>query len=149
MDVVLSYLTPIEARQYQLFNHVRVEVLKTGDELVAYEVIARRPKILDLIEIDSISIDPDVGLQVHLGSNKSDNSFDLDVLPRKPFGLEVFAFLPLNPGLRFEPTPESIERGTLSFPLVIRTKSRLSMFEQGVVHLEKRKDYEATFGAID
>ncbi len=149
MDLVLSYLPVLEARRYQLFNHVRVEVLKAGDELVAYEIVGRRPKVLDLIEIDSISIDPDLGVKIHLGSNLRDDSFDLDVLPRKPFGLDVFAFVPLNPGLRFEPTAESIERGTLSFPLVIRTKSRLSMFEAGVVHLEKRKDYEATFGAID
>lgn len=148
MDVVLSYLPTIEARQYQLFNHVRVEVLRAGDELIAYEVIARRPKVLDIIEIDDLTISPDTGLTVHLVSNVTDDTFDLNVLPRKPFGLEVFTFLPLNPGLRFEPTPESIERGTLCFPLVIRTKSRLSMFEQGVIHLEKRKDFEATFGAL-
>lgn len=148
VDLVLSYLPIEHARLYRMFHHVRVEVLRAGDQLVAYEMAGRSPQIRDIIEIDSLEIDPKSGLIVHAGSNKTDEAVEISVLPQLLLGLRVFVFLPLNPGLRFEPSPSDIHQGELCFPLVIRTASRMSMREQGVLHLEKRKDFEETFGVI-
>lgn len=147
LDLLLSYLPTEQAREYQLYRHTRVDVVKAGDEYIAYEFTGNGPKIVQRLEVDDIAID-DRGLVIHLGVTNTDEGIEITSMPRKPAGLPVFMFIPLNPGLRFDPTPASLEAGVLHAPVVIRTRSRLHKRERGVIHLEKREDYEKEFGAV-
>jgi hypothetical protein len=146
-EMILSYMEPQEVRNYLSYRHVRVELVKVGQRLVAYTVDEdERPDVKMVVTIDDMGMTDDNGLFVGVVSDDAAGDHTVGFAPSRPFGIPVYLHIPLNPGLLWSPSPSDVEKGHFEFPIVIRTESRFSLREEGVMHLEKLEDFTGEFG---
>lgn len=146
-ELILSYMDPQEVRVYLSYLHVRVELVKIGQKMVAYTVDQEgRPDVKMVVTVNDMGMTDSDGLFVNLVSDDVPDEHVMGFTPRRLFGMPVYVHVPLNPGLLWSPSSSNLEEGHFEFPIVIRTESRYSPTERGVTHLEKLEDFTGTFG---
>lgn len=119
---------------YGSMLHVRTETAFTGRRFVVFRNGASGPKVLDVLTVTDFGADSRNGQWMVLARRGADETLRVGYAPENLFDFPLFMWLPLHGKLRW--SGDSSGRGSLAFPVVIRTQSRLHLRERGVVYCE-------------
>lgn len=130
-------------------RHVRQETGFVGRQFVVYEATsASSPKVLTTLTVTDYRVDPDFGAQAWLQASDG-TKIEVDYRPARLLNYPVLIYLPLHSKVRWDLREgEPIDGGSLAFPLVLRTQSRFSLRERGVVYVETSLSFEREFGTV-
>lgn len=132
--------------QLQLYNsmrHVRVETGFCNRRFTVYRVEAHGPRVLDTIEIIRFIATDREGKMMTLRSDSISQELAVGYEPVQLFSFPVFLWLPLHGKLRWGAS--RLDKGSLAFPVIIRTMSRKHLRERGVVFCETNVAYAKEF----
>jgi hypothetical protein len=133
---LVTRLDPKTLTLYNASKHVRVETAFHGRQFVIYQMDGRDPKVLDRVTVNDFECTDEFGASCEMTSMVTQTTQIVGYTPVQMFGHPVFVSLPLHAKLRWAAPASDIDAGSLAFPMVIRTMSRLHMRERGVTYFE-------------
>ena len=134
-----------EARIFDLYKHSRREFVYPGKKFVVYEMGHTNPKVLDVITVDDFDCNNVDGASTRL-LNREGKDILVGYTPTMLFQHPVFVFLPIEMRINFNARHDDHQEKSLSFGLVLRTKSRISLSERKVTYCESREVFIQEFG---
>jgi hypothetical protein len=105
----------------------------------------RQPKILDRIIINDFVCNETDGASAELTSTATQRSMEIGYEPQMLFGHPVLIWIPLHTKVRWSAPPSNPHKGSLGFPLTLRTMSRHHLRERGIVYCETGPSFGAEF----
>jgi hypothetical protein len=133
---LLEAVSPEVQKLYDDCRHVRSEVAFAGRNFVVYEMVGREPEVIDRIFVNDFSCNEADGTTCEITSKVLQSTVVIGYEPQKLFDYPVLVWLPLHAKLRWSAAPSTVHKGSLGFPLTVRTMSRLHLRERGVVYFE-------------
>lgn len=133
---------------FKSLKHARPETAFRGRHFVVYHMLGAQPTVIDRLVIDDFECDDEVGATADITSLKLQKTMTLDYHPRQILGHPVMAWLPLHSNVRWGAPASTPEKGSLGFPMVLRTRSRFNLRERGVVYCETGPAYGAEFDTV-
>lgn len=137
-----------EQRLYNAGRHTRVETAYFGRNFVVYRMGREGPLLLDRLVIQDFHCDDQAGASAQIKSKTTGETVLLSYRPLKILAFDFFMFLPLDIRTRWSAPASNLNKGSLAFPIVLRTPSRLGLQERGVTYCETGKDYGKEFGKL-
>ena len=138
-------LDPDAFRAYHRTLHARVETAAPGAEFVIYRMVGGEPLVLTNIQVIDLSGD-DMGLSSEILDITTGDKMYVDYSPKQLFDYPIFVALPLHCRVHWRSIPEDVgSSGTLTWPLYIRTGSRVHLREVGVIYCEAAADFSREF----
>lgn len=144
-EKLVESLQPADLGLYRSFKHTREEAAFRNRTFIVYEIFDREPDVLDTITVMDFHCNDTVGASAEVRSHGSGQIMTVNYLPQRLFEHEVFVWMPLHAKIRWSARPGKVHGGSLAFPLVIRTASRLDRRERGVMHCETGVEYAREF----
>ena len=141
----------MEAEDFSLYSraqHVRVETGFTGRQFIVYQMEGRQPKELDRLLVNDFTCNDLDGSSAEISSLSTGKTLVLGYTPIRLFDYPAFACLPLHGKIRWSAYEADIEGGSLGFPIVIRTMSRLHLRERGVTYVETGVSFGKEFDIV-
>ena len=145
---LVAGMDPEDFSLYNRAQHVRVETGFAGRQFIVYQMEGRQPKELDRIVVNDFTCTDTDGSTAELSSLKTSRTMVLGYTPAKLFDYPAFACLPLHGKIRWSAPESDIEGGSLGFPIVIRTMSRLHLRERGVTYVETGVSFGKEFDIV-
>lgn len=142
---LVETLHPSTLSLYRQTKHVRIETAYRQRQFIVYKIVRREPEILDRIMVNDFICDDEVGATTELMSVKRNERISVGFAPVQLFHHPIFVCIPLHPKLRWSTTPDKPQSGSLGFPLVIRTMSRLNLRERGIIYMETGPEFSKEF----
>lgn len=150
-DHFAQLVTRLEPKVLALYNstkHVRVETAFRGRQFVIYRMEGRDPKVIDRVTVLDFICNDEQGSTAEIKSETTGQTLTLGYSPVQVPGHAIFLSLPLHGKIRWSASPSNIDSGSLGFPVVIRTMSRLHLRERGVTYMESGTEFGKEFDAI-
>lgn len=146
-EMLLNEAPPSVKTLHAKLRHVRQETAFVGREFVVYEATpSGSPRVLTRLTVTDYRVDPDFGAQAWLQATDG-TQIEVDYRPARLLAFPVLIYLPLHSKVRWDLREgESVDGGSLAFPVVLRTQSRFSLRERGVVYIETALSFEREFG---
>lgn len=138
-DHYARLVTRLEPETLALYNqtqHGRVETAYRNRNFVVYRMDGRAPREIDRILINDFRCDDERGATTELMSLVTKKIITVGYAPVQVFDHPVFVSIPLSAKVRWSAMPSAPDKGSLAFPLYIRTMSRHHMRERGIVYFE-------------
>lgn len=146
-NVLLSDL-PVDVQlKHDNLKHVRTEVAYRGRTFVIYRMEGRQPVTIDRITVNDFECDEDSGASTEVFSTKLGKVLEIGYAPVPLFDYPIFMWLPLHCKLRWSATASNPCKGSLGFPLVVRTQSRHHLREKKVIYCETGPSFGNEFDA--
>lgn len=146
-DAMVAQLPPAQAETYRGTKHARVETAFRNRHFVVYDMVGRTPHVLDRIIINDFTCDDEKGASAELTSTDSGQTLIINYRPQQLFRFPVFVAIPLHTKIRWGALEDDIDGGSLAFPILIRTRSRLHLRERGVTYCETGPAFGQEFDA--
>lgn len=124
--------------------NARIETAFRNRQFVVYEIHRREPRQLDRLTVSDFVCDDADGASCEV-RNKEGRTAVVGYQPTQMFGYPIFFSIPLHAKLRWSAQPGDPLKGSLGFPLLVRTVSRLDPRERGVIHCETGPAYGKEF----
>ena len=135
---------------YDRLRAVRIETAFKGRHFIVYKVRGKDPVELDRITFEDYECNDEDGATAMVRSMETGEELVVGYTPVKLFTYPIFLFLPLHSRIRWATWPGNVGKGSLAFPVGIRTQSRRGMRENNVIHCETGVLYGQEFNfAID
>jgi len=144
--VLVGQLHPESRALYDTSYHLRIETAYKGRNFILYEVEDGLPKVLDRVIVRDFECNEKDGASTQVTLQSTDEERIIGYGPEQVFDFPVFMWLPLTSRVRWGAPASNPYKGSLGFPLVLKTKSRLSLREPGVVYCETAASFAAEFG---
>ena len=134
--------------EYDTLGFHRVETAFTNRRFVVYKMDRNTPVQLMTLKVNDFVCDDEIGCTAELEIIGTGETFVVGHTPVKVPGQPVFVSIPVKPNLIFSiPEVDHPEVShSLAFPLLIRTKSRRSIRERNVIHMETNVIFNQEFG---
>lgn len=132
---LVAKLTPRDLAAYHRTFHVRVETAFAGRYFIVYEMQGDTPVELNRIIVKDFHCTDEEGASAQVELASTGQSMVVGYQPVKAWDYPFFLFLPLHSLLRWGKPPDS-DKGSLGFPILIRTQMRKSLRSQGVIYCE-------------
>ena len=145
---LVTTLEPKVLSRYNSTKHVRVETGFRGRQFVIYRMDGREPKVIDRISVNDFICNDDEGSTAEIASAATGQKLTLGYAPVQVFEHDIFLSLPLHAKIRWSAPASNLGAGSLGFPIVIRTMSRLSLRERGVTYMESGTEFGKEFDAV-
>jgi hypothetical protein len=142
---LVAQLGPRPRQLYEDTRHARIEMGFRNRPFVVYEIEGRDPKVLDTVAVADFDCNDLDGASVELRS-RSGSKLLVSYGPTQLFDYPVFISLPLSMSVHWQMNQSGKQQ--LRFPLYIRTQSRKSLRERGVVYFEPAATFHSEFGTI-
>ena len=146
-DRLLGACSAADIHAYRALMNTRTEEAYGGRTFVVYEYIRGQAYPLDHLRVVGFECDDQVGASVELESTRSKRQIIVGYSPVKLFEHPVFLWLPLHAKLRWSARSKDADagKGSLAFPICIRTKSHFHLREEGVTYCETGVAYGREF----
>ena len=144
-EALLCDLSEADFNDYKSMKTLRTETAFIKRNFVIYEMQGRDPVELDRIVVNDFVCNETVGASTELYSQRQGKILEVSYTPVRLFDHPIFVFLPLHGKIKWDARPGDTGRGSLAFPIVIRTQSRLHLRERGVVFMETGPDFGKEF----
>lgn len=143
---LVELMEPGARANYEKTYNARQETAYRGRTLVLYEMQNRdEPTLLEHVVFGDFECDDIKGATTLIRSQDTGKELIIGYEPVQLFAYPVFVFLPLHAKLRWSAVPSDPLNGSLAFPVIIRTLSRMSPREKGVIHCETGVQYAKEF----
>jgi hypothetical protein len=144
-SALVDLMDPEDFAFYEKLKHVRVETCYRDRQMIVYEMEGSSPRQIDRLTFKDFQCDDQIGATSELYSELFDESLILGYEPQRIFGYEIYMFIPLDPKTRWAAGPSNPRAGSLSFPIVVRTRTRHSLRERGAQYCETGKSFGTEF----
>lgn len=144
-DALLDTLPADEQREYLSLKHARSEACYRGRTFVVYRMAGGEPDILDHLTVQDFTASDTRGTSVSMISRECGESQVFGYTPSRLFTFPVYIFLPLHGKLRWSTTRDKLGKGSLAFDIVLRTASRYTLRDKGVVYCETGVTFYSEF----
>jgi hypothetical protein len=135
-DLLVSQLDPSTLAAYQQTRHARVETAFDGRHFILYRMGNGDPRELGRVLVDDLDIDDD-GLSCRITCMRTQRELIVSYAPVQLWDYPVFVCLPLHAQVRFACSASNVaKKGSLAWPMVIRTRSRRGLREPGITYCE-------------
>ena len=145
---LISRMPEEQRKEYEALSFHRVETAFTNRRFIVYKMDRNDPVQLMTLKVNDFACDDTEGCTTELEIVGTGETFVVGHMPTKVPGQPIFLSIPVKPNLIYaipeENHPEVSH--SLAFPLLVRTKSRRSMRERGVVHMETNVLFNQEFG---
>lgn len=132
-------------RLYFECRHVRVETAFKDRHFLIYEMKDDEPRVIDRLIINDFDCNEEFGCSTEITSCNLNQTITVGYEPQQLFDYPVVVWLPLHGKIRWSAWPSDPKRGSLGFPIAVRTISRLHLRERGVVYCETGTAYRQEF----
>ena len=146
-EVLVKDMPPESAAAYEKIRHTRIEPAYPGKRFVMYEMDGDLPKILGYARVEDFICNHEDGGSTVMVWEATGEEVEIGYVPVQLFGFNVFAHLPLDIKLRWATRRGRTLKPVLSFLMVLRTCSRLSLRDHNAVYLESMKTFVREFGS--
>lgn len=147
-DRLVNSLDPATRMVYDSTKHARVETGYRGRNFIIYSMIGRTPHVLDRIIVNDFNCDDEHGATAELLSVQTGKTLIVGYAPMQILRHPVFVCIPLHAKIRWSGDGKSdVNSGSLAFPLLVRTQSRLHLREKGVTYFETGPTFGQEFDA--
>jgi hypothetical protein len=143
-----AQLTGAQLDLFRQTRNGRSEMAYPGRTFVAYRMRDRQPEVLDKLMVNDFSCDEEAGASTELVSLITGKPLVVNHGPVQVFDLPVFLALPLSLKLTWRVKPSNPDKGSLGFPIYVRTMSRASHRQTGVVHFETGVEFGQEFPEV-
>lgn len=150
-DHFAQLVTRLDPKVLALYNstkHVRVETGFRGRQFVVYRMEGRDPKIVDRYTVNDFICNDEEGSTADITSAETGRTITIGYGPVQIPGYAIFLSLPLHAKIRWSAPASNLDAGSLGFPIVIRTMSRLTLRERGVTYMESGTEFGKEFDAF-
>lgn len=135
-DFLVDGLNDRDLKAYRQCKHTRPETAYKGRNFIVYKIIEGVMHEIDRIIVDDFTANGEHGASCFLISQNTKRSVSVGYAPTRLFDYPVFMWLPLHSKLRWGATETTLHQGSLAFPVVVRTRSRLGLREAGITYCE-------------
>lgn len=144
-DALVSRLDPSTLASYNATRHARTETAFDGRQFIIYRMGGNEPRELTRVLVEDLEIS-DAGLTSKLSCMRTQRELIVGYSPVQLWGYPVFVCLPLHAKVRFGATEDGVgKRGSLAWPMVIRTRSRRGLREPGITYCETGPSFAEEF----
>jgi hypothetical protein len=143
-NTLLTNLTPQELELYNSLRHVRVETGFRDRAFIVYRYTEAGPEQLDKLLVTSFRCDHRRGMMMEIFSEAYGYEETISYTPVDPFEYPFFMWLPLHSKLRWD-SSDPLSKGSLGFPIVLRTASRMHLREVGKLYCETSPTFYKEF----
>jgi hypothetical protein len=133
---LVAQLPAAQQKAYNACKHLRIETAFETRHFITYEMVDGSPVELDRIVVEDFQADHRHGVTTRIASRKTGEAIVVGYTPTQVFEHPIFVWVPLHARLRWGATSGNLHKGSLGFPLAIRTQSRLGLRERGVTYME-------------
>ncbi len=144
-DCLVDGLNARDLKAYKQCKHNRAETAYIGRNFLVYTMVDALPEVIDRLIVDDFHADGDHGASMVLVSTETKRTVEVGYTPTKLFEYPIFSWLPLHSTLRWGATGRTLHKGSLGFPIVLRTRSRFNLQEEGVIYCETGKQFGEEF----
>lgn len=148
LDRLVEGLPPAQQEAYRSLRHARVETAYRNRTFILYDMRERDAFVLEKLTVLDYECDDSSGASCEVRAERSGKVFTVGYTPCLIAPHNVFIFLPLQGKLRWSSRPSALFKGSLGFPLVVRTQSRLHMRERDVTYCETGVQFSQEFPHI-
>lgn len=134
---------------YESLKHVRLETAYRARSFMIYQMRERNPVKIDEIVVLDFICDDEEGSSTEIRSRITEKRMRIGYKPVQIFGHPIMAFLPLHAQVKWNAKASNIAKGSLGFPLLLRTQSREHLRERGVTYMETGYSYAKEFESAD
>lgn len=144
LDALVRTLPQASIDAYKKCQNTRLEVCYRGRVLVVYQSDGRKPHVLGRFTVSDFQADDVEGATCQMLSTEFGDMV-LGYAPQRIGELDLFLFLPLHAKVRWSAPASKVTRGSLGFPVVIRTLSRIGLRRPDVTYCETAYGFSAEF----
>lgn len=144
-QALVSQLDPSAIARYHELRHTRAETAFEGRQFILYRMGGNEPRELGRILIEDLEIGHE-GLTSKVSCLRTERELIVGYSPVQLWDYPVFVFLPLHAKVRFASTERDVgKRGSLAWPMIIRTRSRRGLREPGITYCETGPSFAEEF----
>ena len=144
-NLLVDSLDTRDKHAFLACKHTREEIAYTNRNFIVYKMDKGLPVETDRIVVNRFHTDHVFGATAEIVSSATKRTLTLGYSPVRLFDYPVFIWLPLHIKLRWGASESMLHRGSLAFPVVIRTQSRLSLRETGITYCETGRSFGMEF----
>jgi hypothetical protein len=142
---LVTQLEPKVLAVYNTTKNARVETGYRNRNFIVYKMGGRHPEVLDRILVNDFHCSDEDGASTELMRMSDGEILNVGYAPQQLWDWPIFVCIPLHAKVRWAAKEEAPADGSLAFPLVIRTVSRLHKRERGVVYFETGPEFGKEF----
>lgn len=146
-DRLVQDLDSQDQKAFRAGKNTRVETAFRNRHFIVYEMTGRQPEELDRIFVNDFRVDDEEGATAELTSLKTGTTVVIGYTPTRLLSFPIFLWLPLHARIRWSAPVGDVYSGSLGFPMVIATRSRLHLRERNVTYFETGPTYGKEFDA--
>jgi hypothetical protein len=132
---------------YAKATHTRPETAYRGRHFIIYTMNEGQPVEMDRLIVKDYIVDDKDGASTKIHSVAKDQDLIVGYRPTKLFNYPVFMWLPLHSVVKWSTSRGQEHTGSLGFPVVIRTMSRLGLREPYITYCETGFDFGREFNS--
>ena len=144
-DILLKALSPEDQRIYREARNTRIETGYRGRSFVLYSTDDIGPVGVDRLVIKAFTCNDDQGASFELESTDHGGVLRVGYTPVRLFDHPVLMWLPIHARVRWGAARSAIDRGSLAFPVAVRTQSRKTLRDPGAIYCETGASYSREF----
>lgn len=148
LDRLVATLPQSQQELYRNMKNSRLETAYRDRTFILYEMKGRDAHVLDKLIVLDFECDDSSGGSCEIRAERSKEVFVVSYTPRLITPYPVFMFMPLHAKLRWSAKAGAVHQGSLGFPIVIRTQTRLHARERGVTYCETGVTFSRDFPHI-
>lgn len=146
-DRLVDTLNARDLKVYQQCRHVRIETAFKDRHFIVYRMKNGQPEELDRVFINDFNATDAVGASTEIVSAVTKRTLTVGYVPIRLFDHPIFLFIPLHTKVRWAASERTLHKGSLAFPLGIRTRSRRDLREPNIVYFETGPSWAKEFDA--
>jgi len=135
-DALVARMQPEALALHTTLIHARIETAFQGRHFVVYQMVEREPEQIDRIIVNDFNCNERYGASSEIISVETNRVLTVGYAPVQLFHYPVFLSIPLHAKIRWSVPGNNLDAGSLAFPMLVRTRSRLHLRERGVVYCE-------------
>jgi hypothetical protein len=148
-DILASNLPADKLALFDGTTHGRIEVAYRNRSFFVYEMVNGSPVIHHELVVQDYLCNNDEGASTELLCRQTGRLLVVAYEPTQVFDYQIFVSIPVHHYVKWSTTPSRPRGGSLAFPLLIRTLSRTSLRDHGVMFMETGNNYVNEFGPIN
>lgn len=133
---------------YESCRHVRSETAYRNRHFFVYRMSGREPEVIDKIIVNDFECNDHDGASCEVTSQSLQLTKTISYTPEKLFSYPVMVWLPLHTKLRWSAAAGQHSKGSMGFPLTVRTASRFHLRERDVTYMETGAAFFEEFGTL-
>lgn len=145
---LLADMQPATAKIYGTMKHTRIEAAYRNRKFTVYKMKEQRPIKLTTISVLDFVCDDQDGSTMQIIDETTNQELLVGYTPVQVFDYPIFVHLPVNNKLRWSARKDNPTDPSLSFLMVLRTRSRLHLREQGIIYMETSLNFDKEFNPL-